>query len=205
MNPIGMYRKYRHWRRVRQALPYIEVPKSTVLTESVEFDIRVHGGGTRVLIGDDCIVGCNFIFESDQGRVQIGNRCYIGGGTNLIVRSDIIIEDDVTLAWGIYLYTHDSHSLDWRERCKDNAITLDDHRRGIPQEYGKNWDVVKSAPIHIASKVWIGMNVIVLKGVTIGEGAVIGAGSVVTHDVPPWTVAAGNPARVVKRIEHERG
>lgn len=45
MNPIGMYRKYRHWRRVRQALPYIEVPKSTVLTESVEFDIRVHGGG----------------------------------------------------------------------------------------------------------------------------------------------------------------
>ena len=41
------------------------------------------------------------------------------------------------------------------------------------------------------------MNAIILKGVTIGEGAVVGAGSVVTHDVPPWTIAAGNPAKVV--------
>lgn len=46
------------------------------------------------------------------------------------------------------------------------------------------------------------MNVIILKGVTIGEGAVVGAGSVVTHDVSPWTVVAGNPAREVKKLPH---
>ena len=45
------------------------------------------------------------------------------------------------------------------------------------------------------------MNVIILKGVTIGEGAIIGAGSVVTHDIPAWTIAAGNPAKVIKKIE----
>lgn len=68
-------------------------------------------------------------------------------------------------------------------------------------EENKKWDVVKEAPIIIKDKAWIGMNVIVLKGVTIGEGAVIGAGSVVTRDVPDWTVVGGNPAKEIKSIE----
>lgn len=55
-----------------------------------------------------------------------------------------------------------------------------------------------SAPIVIGDHVWIGMNVIVLKGVTIGEGAVVSAGSVVTKDVPPHSLVAGVPAKVVK-------
>ena len=55
-----------------------------------------------------------------------------------------------------------------------------------------------SDPVVIKNYVWIGGNATVLGGVTIGEGAVIGAGSVVIHDVPPYTITAGNPARVVK-------
>jgi acetyltransferase-like isoleucine patch superfamily enzyme len=54
-------------------------------------------------------------------------------------------------------------------------------------------------PVTIGDDVWIGANVIVLPGVTIGDGSVIGAGSVVTDDVPPRSLAAGNPARVVRR------
>lgn len=56
-------------------------------------------------------------------------------------------------------------------------------------------------PIHIGSDCWFGGNVIVLPGVNIGNGATVGAGSVVTKDVPPFTVVAGNPARVIKTIE----
>lgn len=59
---------------------------------------------------------------------------------------------------------------------------------------------VKSSPITIGDRVWIGCRAIVLSGVTIGEGSVIGAGSVVTRDVPPGTLAAGNPARVIRQI-----
>jgi len=80
----------------------------------------------------------------------------------------------------------------------------EDLRAGRNPLASKDWSVVPTKPIRICDKVWIGMNAIILKGVTIGEGAVVAAGAVVTKDVPPWTVAAGNPARVVKCIEHEQ-
>jgi acetyltransferase-like isoleucine patch superfamily enzyme len=60
-----------------------------------------------------------------------------------------------------------------------------------------------SEPIHICEGVWIASRAIILKGVTIGKYAVVGAGSVVTHDVPPYTVVGGNPAKIIKLIQHE--
>jgi len=64
----------------------------------------------------------------------------------------------------------------------------------------KNWEVVNSRPIKIEDDVWIGMNVLVLKGVTIGRGAIVAAGSVVTKNVEPWTVVGGNPAKLIKKL-----
>lgn len=58
---------------------------------------------------------------------------------------------------------------------------------------------LKTAPIHVGDMAWIGARAIVLPGITIGMGAVVAAGSVVTHDVPDWTVVAGNPAREIKK------
>lgn len=58
-----------------------------------------------------------------------------------------------------------------------------------------------AAPVHIEDNVWIGGNVIVCPGVTIGENSVIGAGSVVTHDIPANCVATGNPCKVVREID----
>jgi len=92
---------------------------------------------------------------------------------------------------------HDSHALVFSERKDDVQEWL----RGK-----KDWSHVKMMPVIIKDKVWLGAKVIVLKGVTIGEGAVVGAGSVVVNDVPPWTLVAGNPARVIRALpSEERG
>jgi len=201
MSLISLYRQYRHKRMLKRVSSNLSVSDKAILLDSVNFDVREKRDGIIVKIGAGSMVGCNFIFESKVGKVEIGERSYVGSGTNLIARSDIIIGNDVTMAWGIWIYTHDSHSLDWNERVKDIARQNEDYRAGRNFIDSKDWSVVKTAPIRICDKAWIGMNAIILKGVTIGEGAVVGAGSVVTHDVPAWSVAAGNPARVVKMLK----
>jgi galactoside O-acetyltransferase len=67
----------------------------------------------------------------------------------------------------------------------------------------KDWAHVLVSPVRICDKAWVGLNVIIMKGVEIGEGAVVAAGSVVTKSVPPWTVVAGNPAREIREIPIE--
>lgn len=68
----------------------------------------------------------------------------------------------------------------------------------------RNAGLERALPITVEDDVWIGAQVCVLPGVTIGRGSVIGAGSVVTRDVPPGVVAAGNPCRVMRKVEEER-
>lgn len=73
--------------------------------------------------------------------------------------------------------------------------------RPRPAPRNRAWNVTR--PVSIGDYVWIGMNCLILKGVSIGEGAMIGAGSVVTRDVPPFCLAAGAPARVLRRLGPE--
>ena len=69
----------------------------------------------------------------------------------------------------------------------------------------KDWSNVKEDKVTIKDKAWIGFNSIILKGVTIGEGSIVGAGSVVTKDIPDWSIVGGNPAKVIREIsENER-
>lgn len=152
-------------------------------------------------IGKNCMLGCDFIFESESGKIIIGDNVHVGGA-RLISRSSIIIENDITMAWGITIYDHDSHSIDWQYRKNDNHQCYEDFLKYNGNNViNKDWSHVNSKPIYICSKVWIGFDVTILKGVTIGEGAVIGAKSVVTKDVPAWTIVAGNPAKVVKTLK----
>ena len=201
MNLFSIYRKCRKRMKLKAVKKQVSISHSATLLDWINIEVRIPRNDVCVYIGEDSIVGCTFIFESNQGNVTIGKRCYIGAGSSMIARNKIMIGDDVTIAGGVTLYTHNSHSLDWHDRVDDIATINANFRKGMGMGENKNWDVVKEGPIVIESKVWIGMNVIVLKGVTIGEGAIVGAGSVVTKDVPAWSIVAGNPARIVKKIE----
>ena len=184
-------------------LDYFEKDDSTILknNSNIRFDVinRIENR-KYVKIGQKGIIGANFVFESEKGEVIIGDNVHLGGVT-FISRNKIEIHNDVTMAWGIIIYDHNSHSIYWEERKNDNHQCYNDyiHCQGNNVE-NKDWSYVADAPVIIESKVWVGFDVTILKGVIVGEGAVIGAKSVVTKNVEPWTVVAGNPAVVVKYL-----
>jgi galactoside O-acetyltransferase len=136
-----------------------------------------------------------------MGNVKIGNNVYIGQST-ILCRTKVEFEDNIFVAWGTYFYDHDSHSLNYLDRINDLEIQINDYRNGNNFIKNKNWNVVGSKPIKICSNSWIGMNVIILKGVTIGKGAIVAAGSIVTKDVEPWTLVGGNPAVFIKKLNN---
>lgn len=130
-------------------------------------------------------------YERDGAEVTIGSNTFIGA-SSIISAQRVDIGNDVLIAWGCTIIDHNSHSLDPAFRCKDLNCTF--------QNLPKDWDVVRIGPVKICDRAWIGFNCIILKGVVIGEGAIVGAGSVVSRDVPPYTVVAGNPARVIREL-----
>lgn len=182
--------------------PYAVIHPSTILLEglNIRFDAAVENRN-YISIGEKGLIRAQFVFESHTGSVHIGNNVHIGGA-QFISKTNITVEDDVTMAWGITVYDHNSHSVYWAERKNDNKQCYEDYLAHNGKNIlHKDWSAVVTKPVIIKSKVWIGFNVTILKGVTIGEGAVIGACSVVTKDVPAWAVVAGNPAKVVKYLQ----
>lgn len=146
-------------------------------------------------VGTKSIVESAILYDRAGGSVTIGDRTFIGAST-LVCAEKIEIGDDVLVSWGCTIVDHNSHPLAWQERSGDVSDWF---------EGRKDWTRVERAAVRIGNKAWIGFNAIILKGVTIGESAVVGAGSVVTRDVPAYTVVAGNPARPIRELEpHER-
>ncbi len=146
--------------------------------------------GSLFTVGKNSIIEARIYFEKENSSVAFGNRTFIGA-SSIMCAEKVIIGDDVIISFGVTITDHDSHSLDFAQRKNDVAMWYKGE---------KDWSVVKKAPVTIQDKVWIGMHAIILEGVTIGEGAVVAAGSVVTKDVPPYTVVGGNPARVIRQI-----
>jgi acetyltransferase-like isoleucine patch superfamily enzyme len=148
----------------------------------------------EVIVNEQSQVEGSIIFDKDNASISIGKKVFMNG--SLIAAQKIEIGDDVLISWGVTIVDHNSHAISFSDRSEDVV----NWRLGK-----KDWTNVKIAPIKISDKVWIGFNSIILKGVTIGEGAIVGSGSVVTKDVPPWTIVAGNPACVIREIpEDER-
>lgn len=191
--------------RVRKNIisPYLKIGDSLTF-DNFFLNVRLpKANKVYVTIGNDCMVGGTFTFESSEGEVLIGNRVYFAGG-NVISTNKIEIEDDVFISWGVYFFDNDSHSLDYKHRLNDMQNHLKDWRSGLSNyNVSKDWRNVNSAPIKVCKYAWVGMECKILKGVTIGEGAIVGTGSVVTKDVEPWTIVGGNPAKLIKVIPEE--
>lgn len=147
----------------------------------------------KLEVGDNTrIDGIIQVFPYGNG-LKIGNNCYIGSNSRIWAADRIEIGNNVLISHGVNIMDTDSHETDYMLREKSAAHQL---KNGLP----KTNTHVKTAPIFIKDNAWISYNVSILKGVTIGRGAIIGCGAVVTHDIPDFTLAVGNPARVIKTL-----
>ena len=174
---------------------------NSILEKTFTFLIRGNSNKKQLVIGNDCILRNGIYIENENGNIIIGDNTFINSGTNLISASKIAIGTNVFVSWGCLVIDHDSHSLNYLDRRQDLKQQVKDVRDGFDFVKNKNWSVVKSLPVIIEDDVWIGFDAVILKGVTIGRGSIIGARSVVTKDVPPFTIVAGNPARTIRTIE----
>ncbi len=131
------------------------------------------------------------------GEITIGEGCYIGEGSRIWSASKVEIGNHVLISHNCNLIDTDSHELDHLERAESYLKML---KSGHSKE-NKN---VRTSPIIIGDYAWLSYNVSILKGITIGKGAIVAAGSVVTSNVPPFCIVAGNPAKVIQTIENKQ-
>ena len=190
----------RSWRFAREhrmltrlhAMHALRLTRARVRTVRRRSDVRLHGmsflgrdveltaprGSGRLIVGPWCWIGDGVALRSHVGRVTIGAKSVIGGGTTINSYLDVTIGEGA-------LFADDVHITDFDHRTDRLDVPIKD--QGIV-----------ASPVRIGPDVWLGRGVTVLRGVDIGRGSVVGAHSVVTRDIPPYSVAVGAPARIVR-------
>ena len=124
-------------------------------------------------------------------------------------KENVALGDHVLISWNVFISDYDGHPVEPAQRRRqidhihDNVFAAF-RRRREPKEEEKYLPTFSSMPVTIGSNVWIGANATILKGVRIGDDSVVGTSAVVTKDVPPRSVVAGNPARVVRVLDAGR-
>ncbi len=149
--------------------------------------------GKYIHIDEDVIMGTGLVMavypehcgkvnpvrDNPEGGIRIGKR--VSGNRNITIycADSVTIGDDVLLG---------------------SNILITDNNHGMNPEAGEYIDQpLTCSPTSVENGCWIGERVCILSGVTVGEKSIVAAGSVVTHDIPPYSIAAGSPAKVIKR------
>lgn len=154
---------------------------------------NVRGGKGSIKIGDNVNINSSLaadpiggdthtiLYTRNKGRIIIEDGVGMSN-TTIVSDSSVTIGSYTNIGGGVKIYDTDFHSLNSEVRLKGDTD-------------------IKSKPVVIGKRVFVGGHSIILKGVSIGDDSVIGAGSVVTKDVPTGEIWAGNPARFIKKVE----
>lgn len=176
MHPVKT--RPRFWLRCLQFL-YMEKGKKSVIYRSVRRDIVPFN---TFILGDYSVIEDYSIINNAVGNIVIGDHTRIGLGNTVI--GPVTIGDKVNIAQNVVISGLNHNFEDINKPIAEQGIS--------------------TKQVTIEDDVWIGANSVVLAGIRIGKHVVVGAGSVVTRDVPPYSVVVGNPARVMKRYDFEK-
>ena len=159
--------------------------------ESIGRNVHIDGlpfvsGHTEISIGDDVWLGGKLFVSSarifDHPRLIIKDRAEVGWAVTISVSREVVIEEDVRISYDCRISDGDGHPRE--------AVLRAQHAPPHPRDI---------RPVRICRYAWVGNGTHIMKGVTIGEGAIVGANSVVLSDIPPYSLAMGNPAEVYFR------
>jgi acetyltransferase-like isoleucine patch superfamily enzyme len=143
-------------------------------------------GPIEIHIGNGVQLGENLSIMSghilDRPRLILKDRAEVGPDSVIVVNREVVIEEHARVSWACRISDSDGHPREADRRAA-----------------GEPADAKDILPVHIGRYAWIGNGSHIMKGVTIGEGAIIGANSVVISNIPPYSLAMGNPAEVILR------
>ena len=166
--------------------------KSVIHPEAI---IEDGNGKDSIVIGENTHVRGRVVTFSYGGKVVLGDWCYLGENSNIWSSSLIKIGCNVLIAHNVSIFDDNTHPVEYMKRRE--------HIKAIYEGtcFNNEGNCLKSKAVIINDDAWICCNSVILKGVHIGKGAVVAAGSIVTKDVPDFTLVAGNPARVIKYLD----
>jgi acetyltransferase-like isoleucine patch superfamily enzyme len=167
---------------------YVETSFSFVLCRSERAPAVAIGRAASTYLGTMFDVG-------RHGRVTLGEYALVHGA-RIICDDEVTIGDHALISWNVVLM--DSYRL-----SLDPDVRREEVRRSADRQPRRLEGNAPARPVRIGRAAWIGFDSCILPGVTVGEGAVVGARSVVASDVEPFTIVAGNPARLVRRLTGE--
>lgn len=153
------------------------------------------GAKANVRLLGDAVVRAVVKVE-DGGKLEIGRFCYLGDGVLLSVKEGLVIGEATLLAHGVQIFDNNTHPTSAAQRELQFRRMIGYKDRNGPM-------IVESAPVSIGRRCWIGMNSIVMKGVSIGDDTIVASGSVVVSALPEGVIAGGNPARVLRELTPE--
>jgi|SRR5687768_5944843 len=151
----------------------------------------------KIIIGKRTNVAGILLIFKYGGAISIGENCYIGDHSRIWSGENVKIGNSVFVSHNVNIMDTNSHEINAFEREYSHKKLLEN---GLPSKKGN----IETKPVIIEDHVWIGFNAIILKGVRIGQGAIIAAGSVITKDIPAYTLVGGNPAKIIRHLVNER-
>ena len=184
---MGIFKK-KIIRNISQFNKIAFIDKKLKLIESVIINSK---SKSQIKIGNNVTIVRAKIFAFNLGKIIIGKYSYIGKNTQIDSCAEVKIGNYCMISNNVLIQDHNSHPINKLDRRKQ-LIKLQDRPTNVNESATKK--------IIIGDDVWIGTDSTILKGVTIGNGSIIAARAVVTKNIPPNSIVAGNPGKIVKKI-----
>jgi acetyltransferase-like isoleucine patch superfamily enzyme len=150
------------------------------------------GDSNKIVIGRHSHVRGELMIFGHGGQISIGEWCYVGVGTRIWSAGSIEIGNRVLISHSVNIFDNLTHPLNAAERHEEAKQIF---TTGRPRNIS-----LDEKPVKIGDDAWVGACAMILRGVTVGKGGIVAAGAIVTSDVPPYSIVAGNPAVVVRAL-----